>query len=646
MIKVNPRRWLRRHVVFVVWASACTLGFGLFSNAYDQWQLMAATRTQELRGPRRPPGGVVIVAIDDYSLTQGANADLSKDPDLRRLVSWPWPRAIYERLLDRLFAAGVRAVAFDLMFSGPSSHGPEDDAAFAQALGRYRGKVVLGAQVLESRGQVGGLTLSTPLDLLDAAAGPESSGLLNALQDPDGYIRLRPTTYARKLQQSDLFDVPEGLADRLIEKGDLREVPPPRLSADWRPLVDPYGPARTIPTIPVWDLLETSSYQGLLERGDLKNQVVLIGPTASVLQDIHRTAFAGAEGMPGVEIHAAEIANRLEGRALFVPYTSPLWAPLLGIAVLLLGLLSVRWERPQVRLGALALIAGGMALLALILLSATGMGIVLLGLSGITLATGLVSAGDATVRLQLNRLRLRRMLERYLSPAVAAQIASQPEEADQLLGGRMSDVVVFLIDVRGFTQATARMNREGLATELVAQLNEYFAVVVSVLQRHGATIDKYMGDAILAVFGVPLTRGLADEVQAALEAVMDIKAEVAELNQRWIETGRTPWQQVIVLSAGPVISGNIGCLSRMDYTIIGDTVNMASRLEAVAKSVDGEVVVNDAVARQARPEWIIHSLGPFEIRGQGTQEVFAVSGRRDEGVSGREDDGALVTPSA
>ncbi|MCP9928360.1 CHASE2 domain-containing protein [Cyanobium sp. CH-040] len=639
-------RFLRRHGVFVVWASACALGFGLFSDAYDQWQLMAATRTQELRGPRRPPGGIVIVGIDDYSLTQGANADLSEDPELRRLVSWPWPRAIYSRILDRLFAAGVKAVAFDLLFSGPSSHGFEDDAAFAQALSRYRGKLVLGAQVLESRGRVGGLTLSTPLPLLADAAGAESAGLLNGLQDSDGYIRLRPTTYASQLQRSGLLDVPPGLADRLIEKGGLQELPPPRLAASWRPLVDPYGPARTIPTIPVWDLLETASYQRLLESGDLRGQVVVIGPTASVLQDIHRTAFAGAEGMPGVEIHAAEIANRLEGRALFVPYTSGLWAPVLGVGILMLGLLSVRWERPQVRLGALALMAGSMALLALILLSAQGMGIVLLGLSGVTLATGLVSAGDATVRLQLSRLRLRRMLERYLSPAVAAQIASQPEEADELLGGRMSDVVVFLCDVRGFTQATSRMNREGLATELVAQLNEYFAVVVSVLQRHGATIDKYMGDAVLAVFGVPLTRGPAEEVQAALEAVMDIKSEVAELNQRWIDEGREPWQQVIVLSAGPVISGNIGCASRMDYTIIGDTVNMASRLEAVAKSVDGDVVVNDAVARQARPEWIIQSLGEYEIRGQGMQELFAVNGCRDGDMATRDDDAALVSPSA
>jgi adenylate cyclase len=623
-MQIRPLGWLRRNGVLVAWASACALGLALFPDTVDQWQLVLVSRSQELRGPRTPPKGVVIVAIDDFSLAQGQNADLSDDPELQRLTSWPWTRSIYERLLDRLFAAGVRAVGFDVLFNGPSIHGKDDDAAFARALKRHQEKVVLGAQVLESRGNVGGLTLSPPIPMLAAAAGSDSTGLLNGLQDPDGYIRLRPTTYAEQLQASGLLNVPPGLASRMIAKGNLVEVPPPAIAADWRPLVDPYGPARTIPTISIWQVLETASYKRLLERGDLRDQVVLIGPTASVLQDIHRTAFAGSEGMPGVEIHAAEIANRLEGRALFLPRTSPLWGPFLGLIVLAIGLVASRWEKPLVRIGALGLVAGVMALVGLGLLSATGMGIGLLSLSLVTFVTGLVSAGDATVRLQLNRLRLRRMLERYLSPAVAAQIASQPEEADELLGGRVSEVVVFLCDVRGFTERTTQMSQSGRATELVAQLNEYFGVVVDVLQRHGATIDKFMGDAVLAVFGVPLSRGLDTEVEEALRAMVEITQGVEELNQRWIEEGKEPWQQVMILSGGSVISGNIGCATRMDFTVIGDTVNMASRLETVAKQTNSSTVLNSVVAAHAPPEWSIKHIGQFEIRGQGTQDAFTL----------------------
>ncbi|QPN55506.1 adenylate/guanylate cyclase domain-containing protein [Synechococcus sp. CBW1107] len=626
---MTPRAitWLRRYGVFVVWAGACALGYGLFPDIYEHWQLDLSSRTQELRGPRKPPSGVVIVGIDDYSLVQGQNADLSQDKDLRRLADWPWPRAIYDRVLDRLFSAGARVVGFDLLFDAPSSHGPEDDAALAAALRRHSGKVVLGAQVFESRGRVGGLTLSAAMPFLSEAAGPRSSGLLNGLQDPDGYIRLRPSTYAEQLRQSGMLDVPVGLSSQLIAKGRVAEIPPPPILASWRPLVDPYGPPRTIPTIPIWEVLESGSFARLKQQGTFRNQVVLIGPTASVLQDIHRTAFAGAEGMPGVEIHAAEIANRLEGRALYIPPNAWYLAPLLGFLVLALGLASARAEKPQVRLGALALLAGAMVLLGLILLSSTGAGIGLLGISALILATGLVSAGDATVRLQWNRLRLRRMLERYLSPAVAAQIASQPEEADELLGGKVSEVVVFICDVRGFTQRTTKMSKEGKATQLVQQLNEYFAVVVDTLQRKGAIIDKYMGDAVLAVFGVPLNRGMEVEVQSALEAILELQDQMEALNQRWAAQGKDPWEQVMILSGGPVISGNIGCASRMDYTVIGDTVNMASRLEGVAKQSGRDIILSRVVAEHASREWDLERVGEFEIRGQEAQEVFTMKPR-------------------
>jgi adenylate cyclase len=616
--------WLRRYGVFVGWAGACALGFGLFPDIYERWQLDLSSRTQELRGPRQPPGGVVIVGIDDYSLVQGQNADLSQDKELRRLAAWPWPRAIYDRVLDRLFSAGARVVGFDLLFDAPSSHGPEDDQALTEALQRHSGKVVLGAQVFESRGRVGGLTLSAAMPFLIEAAGARSSGLLNGLQDPDGYIRLRPSTYAEQLRQSGMLDVPPGLSTQLIAKGGLAEIPPPPLLADWRPLVDPYGPPRTIPTIPIWEVLESGSFSRLDQQGVFRDQVVLIGPTASVLQDIHRTAFAGAEGMPGVEIHAAEIANRLEGRALYIHPRAWYVAPLLGLGMLALGLASARAEKPLVRLGVLALLSGGMVVLGLILVSASGTGISLMGLSVLTLATGLVSAGDATVRLQWNRLRLRRMLERYLSPAVAAQIASQPEEADEMLGGKVSEVVVFICDVRGFTQRTTQMSKEGKASELVQQLNEYFAVVVDTLQRKGAIIDKYMGDAVLAVFGVPLNRGIAVEVQSALEAILELQHQMDSLNERWATQGKDPWEQVMILSGGPVISGNIGCASRMDYTVIGDTVNMASRLEGVAKQSGRDIILSRVVAANADPAWNLERVGEYEIRGQGAQEVFTM----------------------
>jgi adenylate cyclase len=171
------------------------------------------------------------------------------------------------------------------------------------------------------------------------------------------------------------------------------------------------------------------------------------------------------------------------------------------------------------------------------------------------------------------------------------------------------------------------MSQEGKASELVLQLNEYFAVVVDTLQRKGAIIDKYMGDAVLAIFGVPLNRGMEVEVQSALEAILELQDKMVALNQRWADQGKDPWEQVMILSAGPVISGNIGCASRMDYTVIGDTVNMASRLEGVAKQSGRDIILSRVVGEHAAPEWALDRVGEFEIRGQGAQEVFTMKPR-------------------
>jgi adenylate cyclase len=616
-------QWLRRH--------ATVLGLGVLISAaglllpqqVEHLERSLADVAQELRGRRPVPPGVVIVAIDDYSLQQANNADLSAQTELRQLQQWPWPRRSYAAVLERLFGAGARAVAFDLMFDQPSSHGPGDDASLASALRRHRPRVVLASQVLESRGAVAGLSLIPPQPQLLEAAGRQQLGLLNGFQDRDGTLRQRPDRYAQQLRQRLGRAVPPSLAMALLRSGD-RPAQPERLPAPWQPLLDPYGPPRTIPTIPIWQVLDNRSYAELRASGELQNALVLIGPTAAVLQDLHHTVFAGAEGMPGVEVHATELANRLEGRALYVHAATPLWALLLGWMVVALALAAERWERPLTRLGVMAAVAAGLLLLSLLLVGQLGLGVRLLSLSLGVLSAGVVSSADATLRLQWQRRRLRRSLERYLSPAVADQIANQPEEADGLLGGQLTDVVVLMSDIRQFTAYTQEMTRQGRVPELVARLNRYFSRVVEILHLHGATVDKFIGDAALAVFGAPLQRGATTEVEAALAAAVDLQRALEQLNREWEEQGEAPWQQVVVLSYGTVISGNIGSSSRMDYTVIGDAVNTASRLEAIAKQCGEPIVLSAAVAELVSDRWSLRDIGTFAIRGQEAQRVYAL----------------------
>lgn len=616
----------RRHPVPLALATTVTLACWAWAGPLRAWELTLTGWAQEWRGSRRLRAPVTIVAIDDYSLQQAANADLSTDPLVRQLGPWPWPRTIYATLLDRLYGAGAKAVAIDILFDAPSSRGDRDDRALAAALRRHRPRSVLAAQVLESKGDLAGLALSPPVPPLREAVGEGALGLLGGLPEADGSIRRRPGDDASALRRQ-IQAVPPGLATSLLRAGGLVDrTRPPAIGATWLPLLDPYGPPRTIPTVPIWHLLEPRAYASLVASGQLRQRLVLVGPTATVFQDLHRTPFAGGEGMPGVEVHATELANRQEGRALWFWQPRPLaWALGLGLLSLLVALVAERWERPLRRFALLAGAAAGLGLLSALLIGWQGLALPLFSGAAVMVLTAIVSSAEATVRLQWQRFRLRSALERYLSPSVAAEIAAQPSQADGLLGGRGMDVAVMIADIRGFTARTRGMSQCGQAKELVHQLNEYFTEVVAAVHGEGGTVDKFIGDAALVVFGAPLNRGAAQEANAAFRAARDLQRRLEALNQRWREQGKEPWQQVIVLHFGAVISGNVGSSSRMDYTVIGDAVNATSRLEGVAKSCDRPLVMSAAFAELLPSGLPLEPLGSFDLRGFGPTEVFGLA---------------------
>lgn len=619
LLQWASKRWL----ILGLGASISTLAL-LFPQQLDRLELGLMEEAQELRGIRKVPNRVVIVGIDDFSLVQAANSDLSKEAELQTLQSWPWPRKAYGLVIERLVESGVKAVGLDLLLDTPSSHGKTDDNALAIALQQHIPTVVMGAQVLESRGNIAGLSLHTPHRNLVGDGSQFQLGLLNGYMDRDGAIRHRPNDYAKELKTTLGSSVPSSLAVSLLEAAGhpiAAETP----WHGWQSLLDPYGPAGTIPTIPIWDVLDPDRFQQLRESKIFDQAIVLIGPTAAVLQDLHQTAFSGQTGMPGVEIHATELANRLEQRSLLFQPNSWAWSCLLGLVVITTAISVERWEKPITRLAALAAISAGFLLIGFALIAQLGLGVRLLTLSGAILMTGIVSSSEATLKLQWQRRRLRNSLGRYLSPAVAAQIASQPEEADELLGGQQADVVILMSDIRGFTSFTQQMSEANRVPDLVKRLNYYFTEVVDALHQEGATVDKFIGDACLAVFGAPIHRGNQQEAESAIRAALDIEKRLRTLNSQWKKDGEPSWEQVIVLSFGSVISGNIGSSSRMDYTVIGSAVNTASRLEKVAKECQKTIVLSEAVANLLKPTWNLEDLGEFPIRGQAHQHVYTVA---------------------
>jgi len=615
------RPWLRRHAALLTLGACISLGGWLHPEPLEQLDLAYTDQVQRWGGTSAPPADITIVAVDAYSLQQAANVDLSSQDELQDLKHWPWPRRLHGLVLTRLIEAGAKVVGFDLLFDTPSVHGPNDDLAFARSLGQHRKQVVLGMQVLNSQGPVAGLSLQPLHPVLVPSGQAPGLGLLNGQPDADGVLRQRPGDAANRLRRMLGTDVPQGFAVALLQQAGVQQ---PDSSTSSEVLLKLYGPPRTIRTIPIWNLLDNTSYAALKASNTLNDQWVLIGPTAALFQDLHQTALGGAEEMPGVEIHATELANRLEGRGLRAASLPSGWHLLLGIGVILIGLQLERWERPLVRIGVTTGLSSLIGLAGFLSIQLTDQAIPAASMMASIVALGLVSSGDATMRLQWQRRKLRRDLARYLSPAVAAEIAQQPDNAEALLGGRELNVVVLMSDIRGFTAFTQGMTRQGKVRELVERLNQYFGDVVDVIHSEGGTVDKFIGDAVLAVFGAPLQRSGSENALAAIRAALAMQQRLAQLNAHWRADGQPTWDQVIALSDGWVISGNIGSENRMDYTVIGDAVNTASRLESIAKQCNQTIVVSEGMASQLPEDIPLQNLGSFDIRGQGQQRVFAL----------------------
>ena len=610
--------WIKQHSALLGLTIALGVGGYLHPHVVRQVDVQFTDQIQRLRG-NLPPGNITIVAIDDHSLQQAANSDLSDQTHLHQLDQWPWPRQIHGLVLNRLIQAGARLVAIDFLFDSPSIHGELDDAAFVSALKQHKNSVVVGTQVLNSRGPVAGLSLQTLHPPIAEVLGRSEVGLLNGEPDGDGIIRQRPGNATFQLRQTLGENVPNGLAKAMLNKLPLTET-----NIGSNLLLEPYGPPRTIRTIPIWNVLENRTFSELKEAGTFKDQLVLIGPTAAVFQDLHQTIFAGAEGMPGVEIHATELGNRIDGRGLHQLLTPAWWGLAIGLTVLGIGLLLERNERPLLRLG----IATGLGILCCaggtLSIQLINQALPAASMASALVALGLVSSSEATVRLQLQKRRLRQSLGRYLSPAVAAEIADKPNEAKDLLGGQLINVVVLMSDIRSFTAFTKEMTEQGDVRGLVQRLNTYFSEVVEAIHAEEGTVDKFIGDATLAVFGAPIQRPDEDNAAAAIRAALSMHQRLTKLNQQWSDHGKPQWQQVIALSYGWVVSGNIGSSVRMDYTVIGDAVNTASRLESIAKQCNETIVMSDSLAQQLAGKWPLRDLGEFAIRGQGEQRVYAL----------------------
>ncbi|MTV49895.1 CHASE2 domain-containing protein [Heliobacillus mobilis] len=554
----------------------------------------------QLRGPQAPPENIAIIGIDDESIG--------------KLGRWPWPRHLHAQLLDHL--AQAKAVAFDLTVN--TADAPEEDLAFANAIKKQKG-VVLAAHFSYSP-QDGDMVQTLRLPVKDLLAVTRSLGFVNTPTEKDNVVRRAQAviTHNQKLLPSlplaavmAYEGIPFKELDFQPEKGARAGfLTIPQLQ-NTMPLINFWGPARTFPTYSYEKVLH-----GEIPPEAFKDKIVFVGAVSPVFKDEVNNPYSrgnmilqGNLPVPGVEIHANAAASFQLGQYV---YRAPAAVNILLITVtgVLAYLLTGRRKALQG--------FGFLFLFAVITVTASywfwnsqhlwiDLGALLITLFFTYLGTTVVNF----VLTEREKRNIQGLFGRYVNPQVVNLLLDNPHMVE--LGGKRCEVTVMFSDIRGFTAYSEGKQPE----EVVKRLNEYFSEMTACVFKYDGTLDKYLGDGLMAVFGAPIET--ADHAQKAVDAAREMHQRLQDLNAQWTARGEHTFDIGIGLNSGFVLSGNIGSKERTEFTVIGETVNLASRLESLNKQYHSRIILSENTFRHLKQAGELPSdlseLGEVPVRG-------------------------------
>ena len=575
-----------------------------------------------LRAPLQPDRHIVIAAIDEKSLKEQGQ--------------WPWPRDRMAALVRELRGAGAKVIAFDVVFAEADRAG--QDEVFARELhgdpsplvgdgGRRSGE---GTVVLGSFIDNGELVSNVPL--LSAAA-PQA--YFNIFPDSDGVVRRMPLLFERdggQLNALSLAVVSKFTGFTPIVKKDAvgnflhivvgeRSIP---IDAHGRMLINYLGRGAGIfPHVSASDIIS-----GNFDRARFKDAIVIVGATAAGLSDVRPTPVSSESA--GIDIHASIIDNVLTGR--YIERAAASEAINMASLVLIGAMTAAAFSYTGITLSlAIALLLSG----------------ALLGIGHLAFVRGLwvpliyqvLELAALFVAIMLYRYftegrekrRIHDAFKFYLAPSVIKGLLKDPSKLK--LGGERREITILFSDVRNFTTIS-----EGLEPEkLVGLMNEYFTKMTDIIIEEGGLVDKYIGDAIMAFFGAPADQ--PDHAERACNAAVKMQAAVAELAPVWKgRYGISEFKAGIGINTGTAHVGNMGSLRRFNYTAIGDSVNVASRLEGLTKQYGAPIIVSGSVVRCVAQDFSpantgrskdLHykSLGKAQVKGKAKEvEVFELLG--------------------
>jgi adenylate cyclase len=604
---------------------------------------------------------VALVTIDEKSLDE--------------LGRWPWPRTRMAQLLDALVKAEAGVVGFDIVWAEPDENSElkslnavkrkvadlklinpdlehylgealkraDSDRILADSLARSQ-RAILGYFFQFSPRQGSGKKEKSPqkdlppltafnvvkftseeasrvplfeaeypevnIPVLSQAA--DGAGYFNIFPDPDGTVRWTPLVIKYQdryycalslaVLQKYLENPPLGLriAEFGVDQIRLGKLSIPT-SEEGRLLINYRGPQKTFPHYSATDVIH-----GRTPDKAFRGKIVLVGATAVGIYDLRVTPFEHV--FPGLEIHANVVDSILQGQFLHRPN----WITLMDILVIaVMGLvLGVFLHRVRAHWGALIAGALFMSVLVLgkILFEAQGVWMNLIYPSLNLAFIYLGVTGYRYMTEEKEKKKIRGAFQYYLTASVVEEMLKNPDKLK--LGGEKKDLTVLFSDIRGFTSISERMTPEGL----VKFLNEYLTKMTDLVFKYDGLLDKYMGDAIMAIWGAPLDQ--PDHVRRACLTALDMVEELHRLQKKWSTEGLPFLNIGIGVNAGPMVVGNMGSDRRFDYTVMGDSVNLGSRLEGLNKTYGTNVIASEMTFDRVKEEFLARELDLVRVKGK------------------------------
>jgi adenylate cyclase len=568
-----------------------------------------------LRSSGGPPEKkeLVMLGIDETSLSLDVldPVEIETSPGLTLMSQrFPWDRRVWSLAIERLADAGAKLIILDLIFSQESD--PEADAALAAVIQRYPGRVVLVSTFSEGGAQDSGgvYHIVEPFEqLLNGEVLPRI-GYSNFKPDPlDGLVRQARYTTTLGFENDGVRSIGEteyrSLAAEVIHAMGL-EVPQGDQLLRLAGRSDTGGSEVYAPRS-LYSIFAEQEWKANYQNGEFfRDKVVMIGPVAPRFHDVHNTPMGP---ITGPQLHLQAIACGME-KAFVRPILGHWWG------MILLGAVAIVWtalvSRPLLSVFGLMGIIVGVAGLVIWLGAAHSLQIPLTG-ALLSLGGGwLVAQSYEIVTERLEKGRLRRDFRRFVSRDVADAMIDQQDAWHVTAAGVKRRVVVLFSDVRGFTERSEQTD----PGDLVKQLNEYLTSMVEVIFRHGGTLDKFIGDAVMAHWGALGGGNEADHSRQAILAGREMIEVLGRLNATWKAAGKAPFQIGVGLHLGEAVAGEIGSPDRTEFGVIGDTVNLASRLEGLTKAFHCEVIYSDEVREASGIHDGAMDLGQVRVKGR------------------------------